>query len=131
MRRQLMGFLIVTDQTDLGGVADSVVKGRLGKKARASALDAIREANPELDFSRLKPGAIVRIPAFGTRDDAAADGLGAVDELLGAATDVLKRLAADAADANDANDAERNETSRLLKSEVRRLGGQVPELREN
>src|SRR3954468_12546082 len=99
-----MGYLVVTDQSDLEAVADTVLKARLGKKARASALNAIRDANLDLDFSRLTPGAVVRIPAIdGLLGDAHVDGLDAtMDELLGAAAEALGRLAADTSAAHKA-----------------------------
>lgn len=125
-----MRYLVVKEQSDLEAVADSVLKARLGRKARATALAAIRDANPGLNFSRLRSGGIVRIPAIDALKDGAVGGLDALDEILGAATDALKRLATDTTAANEANDEERKETRRLLESEVGELRGQFPELEE-
>lgn len=128
-----MGYLVITNESDLEAVAHSVLKARLNKAGRASALDAIRAANPGLNFSRLKPGAVVRIPEIDfTRDDAPIDGLDTnLDKLLDAVTDALKRLVANTNDANDANDEERTQTRRLLESEVGQLAAHLPALKEN
>lgn len=128
-----MGYLVITNESDLEAVAHSVLKARLNKAGRASALHAIRAANPGLNFSRLKPGAVVRIPEIDVmRDDAPIDGLDTnLDKLLDAVTDALKRLVANTNDANDANDEERTQTRRLLESEVGQLAARLPALKEN
>jgi len=129
-----MGFLVVTDQSDLEAVANSVLRTRLSKTARAAALDGIRAANPGLDFSRLKPGAVIRIPTTdGLKSTGKTDGLDTrLDDLRSMTNDALERLSADSTAANQANDQERNATLTLLKSDaVAGLAGHLPALKES
>ena len=54
-------LFVVTDQPNLTALTGAVLRGRTSAVKRTAAIEAIRNANPLLDFERLRPGAVVII----------------------------------------------------------------------
>ena len=129
-----MGYLVVSDQLDLDAVAATVLRSRVAKATRASALVAIADANPGVDLTRLRPGLVLVIPPVaGVRvpKGGADDLAGGLDELLGRTQEALAPLPEQAVAQHEQAERDLRETKELLGSDaVGRLLDQVPGLRE-
>jgi hypothetical protein len=67
-------LFVVGAESNLEALADSVLRKRTAVATRASALEAIRAANPGLDLDRIDPGTVVVLPpAKGVRPVAAGE----------------------------------------------------------
>jgi hypothetical protein len=110
------------------------LRARSSNAVRETALDAIRRANPSLDFDRLAPGTVVVVPPIGGAKDASSqDPLRrTADELITLVEEGVATLVAAAEAAEEQRGAEKKETQDLLGSAaVKRLAGQVSELAAN
>lgn len=133
-------FFIVENQPDVAAVAARLLPTRASAALRRTAAEALRVANPTLDFERLRPGAVVVVPPEVGRlrrnaaDDPAGD---TADALIDEARAGLTALVAAAEAAEEQAASERKGTRELLDSrEVARLSqdrllaGNVESLRE-
>ena len=80
-------LFVVGDQKNLAELASVLLRARTSATARESALEAIRHANPSLDFDRIAPGTVVVVPPFGGAKDASSQ-----DPLRRAADDLVTRV---------------------------------------
>lgn len=127
-------LFVVGDQKNLAELAPALLRARTSAAARASALDAIRRANPSLDFDRITPGTVVVVPRFdGARDGSSDDPVRrAADELIARVEEGVGALVVAANSAEEQRGAEKKEAQDLLGSSViKRLSGQVSGLAEN
>jgi hypothetical protein len=127
-------LFVVGDQRNLAELASALLRARAPAAVRASALDAIRRANPSLDFDRITPGTVVVVPRFdGARDGSSQDPVGrAADELIGRVEEGVAALVAAASAAEEQRGVEKKQAQELLGSAaIKRLSGQVSGLAEN
>lgn len=127
-------LFVVGTERSLADLADSVLLKRTAAATRATALDAIRAANPGLDLDRIDPGTVVVLPDVkGLRrvsagepvHDAAADLVTRVKEGIGG-------LLAAAEVAEEQRRTERHEAEDVVRDPVvKSLASQVPELAAN
>lgn len=130
-----MPFFVVTSEKALSEVATAVLKARTSATNREAALRSIRLANPGVDFDRLPPGAVLRIPQLeGVRAGVSKDDPLAVelDDLLGRVRGGIDELQAAADSAETQRAVEKREAQELLSSAVvKRLSAQIPQLQAN
>ena len=127
-------LFVVGDQKNLAELASVLLRARTSATTRESALEAIRHANPSLDFNRIAPGTVVVVPPFGGAKDASSQ-----DPLRRAADDLITRveegvaaLVAGTEAAEEQRGVEKKQAQDLLASAaVKRLAGQLPELATN
>ncbi len=112
-------LFIVDNQRDAAAIAARLLPNRASAASRRLAVEALREANPTLDFDRLRPGAVVVVPpeVGRLRRNAADDPAGeTADALIGEARAGLQALLAAAEAAEEQAAAARDATRRLLDS---------------
>lgn len=126
-------LFVVTDQRTLVDLAGAVLRPQTSAAVRKAALEAIRRANPTLDFDRLAPGTVVLLPPVPGIRSADNDPLGqAVDDLVGRVQDGLASLSVAAEGAAKAREAELREARDLFTSDiVKRLAASTPEVKAN
>jgi hypothetical protein len=81
-------LFVVGAEKNLAELAPSLLRSRTSAAVRESALDAIRHANPSLDFDRIKPGTVVLVPPVEGVKPAAV----AKDPVHQAADDLVERV---------------------------------------
>lgn len=118
-------LFIVENQGDLAAVAARLLPSRASAANRRAAAEALRAANPTLDFERLRAGEVVVVPRDIGRlrrnvaDDPAGD---TADGLIAEAQTGLRALVDAAQEAEQQAAEERRETRDLLDSRaVQRL----------
>jgi hypothetical protein len=123
---------VVREQQKLADLAPALLRSRSSARVRESFLDAVRRANPGLDFDRIEPGAVVLVPAVeGVNPSAVASdpvhqAVGDLADRVGAA---VTSLLAGAEAAEEQRVLEKKETQELLGGAlVQRLAAQAPEL---
>jgi hypothetical protein len=126
-------LFVVTDQKTLADLGGAVLRPRTSARVRDAALEAIRQANPNLDFDHLAPGTVVVLPPVpGVRaaeDDQAGQ---AVDDLLDRVLEGLSSLGEATEVAAKARETELREARDLFTSDiVKRLAASVPEVKAN
>jgi hypothetical protein len=113
-------MFVAAQATTLEDLAASLLRSRLSAPNRASALRAIQEANPGLDFTRIDAGTVVVVPPVaGVKNSAVKDPIGgAADGLIQLLTDGLDAFfaAVDAGESQRRVDAE--QTLATLDSEA-------------
>jgi hypothetical protein len=127
-------LFVVGDQKNLAELAPSLLRARTSATVRESALDAVRRANPSLDFDRITPGTVVVVPHFdGAKDVSSQDPVHrAADDLIARVEEGIVTLVAAAEAAEEQRGVEKKEAQDLFGSAaVKRLAGQVPELAAN
>jgi hypothetical protein len=116
---------------DLAGV---VLRKRSAAATRASALEAIRAANPGLDLDRIEPGTVVLLPDVeGVRPAAAGEPVhDTAGDLIARVKDGIGALLGAGEAAEEQRRIERREAEELLADPVvKELSSQVPELLAN
>jgi hypothetical protein len=128
-------LFVVGEQRTLADLAPALLRSRVSKKVRESALDALARANPGLDLDRLKPGTVVVVPAVEGLRSEVRDGdpvHRAVEEMVVQVRDGIETLVAAAEAAEEARAADRKNAQELLGSSmVERLSSQSEELKGN
>lgn len=127
-------LFVVTDQPNLSALATAVLRGRTSMATRTAALDAIRLANPTLDLDRLRPGAVVVIPAVpGVRPAATDDPVAEVaDDLIGRVRDGLAALTEADGRGEESRRLDQKDAFELFDSGlVQRLARSEPQVGEN
>ena len=123
---------VVQEQQKLADLAPVLLRSRSSVRVRESFLDAVRRANPGLDFDRIEPGTVVLVPAVeGVKPSAvAADPVRqVVGDLADRIGEGVSSLLVAAETAEEQRVLEKKETQELLASAlVQRLSGQMPEL---
>jgi hypothetical protein len=123
-------LFVVSDQKDLAELAPALLRTRISAAARESALDAVRRANPSLDFDRLAPGTVVVVPRVDGAKDAFQDPVrSAADDIIARVEEGVASLVAAAEAAEEQRGIEKKEVQDLFGSAaIKRLAGQLPEL---
>jgi hypothetical protein len=127
-------LFIVGDQRNLEDLASALLRARTSAVVRESALEAIRRANPSLDFDRITRGTVVVVPRFdGAKQTSSEDPIGrAADDLMTRVKGGVGSLMAAAEVAEAQRAAEKKQAQDLFGSAiVKRLTKQVPELATN
>lgn len=127
-------LFVVKDQKNLAELAPALLRPRTSATVRESALDAIRRANPGLDFDRITPGTVVLVPAVnGTRPRAPDDPVRQVaDDLVARVRDGIESLLVSAEATEESRAAEKKEAQELFATAlVKRLAAQFPDLSSN
>ena len=128
-------FFVVGAEKSLAELAPTLLRSRTSASVRESALEAIRRANPGLDFDRIEPGTVVLVPPEVAVRPAAADAdplRQAADGLVATVREGVKTLTAASEAAEEQRVQEAREMQKLLDSElVWRLSDQDPQLRAN
>ena len=128
-------LFVVGDEKNLADLAPSLLRSRTSAAARASALEAIRRANPGLDFDRIQPGTVVLVPPEVAVRRPAADAdpvRQAADGLAGTVREGVKALAAASEAAEEQRALEQKAAQGLLGSRLlERLAAGNPELKAN
>jgi hypothetical protein len=126
-------LFVVGTRANLDELAPSLLKARLSAGARASALDAIRRANPSLDLDDIAAGTVVVVPAVeGVRPAADDPAASFADDLVDSVARGVELAAGVADAAEERRVAEKKEVQALLgTAAVARLAESVPELAAN
>jgi hypothetical protein len=127
-------LFVVGDQKNLAELAPALLRARTSAAVRASALDAIRRANPSVDFDRITPGTVVVVPRFdGAKDGSSDDPVRrAADDLTARVEEGIGSLVAAAEAAEEQRGVEKKEAQELLGSAaIKRLASQLSELGAN
>lgn len=130
----MSNLFVVRDQKNLAELAAALLRSRTSATLRESALDAIRRANPGLDFDHLAPGTVVVVPPVeGARAESKDDPVRPVaQDLVARLRDGVGSIVASAELSEEERLAEKKGIQELFGSSmVRRLAGDVPELAEN
>ena len=127
-------LFVVGAERNLDALADVVLRKRTAFATRASALEAIRAANPGLDLDRIDPGTVVLLPDVkGVRavsaDEPVHDTTG---DLVARVMDGIGALLVAGEAAEEQRRIERHEAEEVLGDPVvKKLSSQVPELVAN
>jgi hypothetical protein len=128
-------LFVVGTEKNLAELAPSLLRSRTSAAVRESALDAIREANPGLDFDRITPGTVVLVPPVEGVRPAAVTGdpvHQAADDLIARVRDGVDALVAGADAAEEQRALDKKEAQELFGTAlVKRLSGQSAELATN
>lgn len=127
-------LFVVENQTNLAELAPALLRARTSAAVRESALDAVRRANPSLDFDRIAPGTVVVVPRFdGAKPASSQDpARRAADDLITMVEEGVDSLLAAAEAAEAQRVVEKREAQDLFGSAaLKRLAGQLPELAAN
>jgi hypothetical protein len=127
-------LFVVGDQKNLAELAPALLRSRTSAAVRESALDAVRRANPSLDFDRIAPGTVVVVPRFdGAKDASSEDPVRrAADDLITRVEEGVGTLAAAAEAAEEQRGVEKKAAQELFGSAaVKRLASQLPGLAAN
>jgi hypothetical protein len=126
---------VVGPEKNLAELAPSLLRSRTSAAVRESALDAIRSANPSLDFDRLTPGTVVLVPPIdGVKPAAAAEDPlhQAADDLVARVRDGIEALVVAAEAAEEQRVLDKKEAQDLFGTAlVKRLADQSAELAAN
>jgi hypothetical protein len=126
-------LFVVSDEADAEGLATAILGTRIGAVRRAAAIDAIRRANPGVDFERLPPGVILTVPDGPDLADKATDPVAALlDDLVARASAALDAVPAALDEAEQARRAEGEATRAVLGSAaVAQVSQLSPQLQNN
>jgi hypothetical protein len=127
-------LFVVRDQKNLAALAPALLRSRTSAGLREAALEAIRRANPGVDFDDLAPGTVVLVPPVeGTKDAGKDDPVRpAVQDLAARLRDGVGAIVASAELSEEERLAEKKGVQDLLGSSVvKRLAADVSELAEN
>ncbi len=127
-------LFVVGAERNLDALADVVLRKRTAVATRASALEAIRAANPGLDLDRIDPGTVVLLPDVkGVRPVAAGEPVhDTAGDLVARMKDGIGALLAAGEAAEEQRRIERHEAEEVFGDPVvKKLSSQVPELVAN
>lgn len=127
-------LFVVGAERNLDALADVVLRKRTAVATRASALEAIRAANPGLDLDRIDPGTVVLLPDVkGVRPVAADEPVhDTAGDLVARMKDGIGELLAAGEAAEEQRRIERHEAEEVFGDPVvKKLSSQVPELVAN
>ncbi len=128
-------LFVVGAQKNLAELMPALLKSRTSATVRATALDAIKRANPSLDLDRITPGTVVVVPAVegikpSLRADDPVDQV--ADDLAERVREGIGALVAATKAAGETHQLEWQEAQELLGSSlVQRLASQSQELAAN
>lgn len=124
-------LFVVGAERNLDALADVVLRKRTAVATRASALEAIRAANPGLDLDRIDPGTVVLLPDVkGVRPVAAGEPVhDTAGDLVARVSDGIGALLAAGETFEEQRRIERQEAEEVFGDPVvKKLSSQVPEL---
>lgn len=127
-------LFVVGAERNLDALADVVLRKRTAVATRASALEAIRAANPGLDLDRIDPGTVVLLPDVkGVRPVAAGEPVhDTAGDLVARVKDGIGALLAAGEGAEEQRRIEHHEAEEVFGDPVvKKLSSQVPELVAN
>lgn len=116
-----MPVIIVGEERTFSELRPRLLKGRISRDALRRVNDAVRDANPHVDLSRLERGAVLTIPdmpEIPMRADLSVDDITkrGIQEVATAFADGLKRAEESLKERAQADRSERTKVKRALKT---------------
>jgi hypothetical protein len=127
-----MGLYVVKEQAGVDGLLSALLRARVSRSARETAIAKLRRANPGLDLDDLRPGTIVAVPPLeGERSKRAAPDQDAADAVVASVNATLDALPAEAERTLEERKAQFAQARQVVSSTaVKRVARKDPELRE-
>lgn len=128
-----MRMLIIKQDTDARALSDQLLKARLSDVQSDSALSRLHALNPHVDFTKLRAGTVLLVPAVPSFKATAAEAVhdNAFQDFQKLVKDSLNQASSSLKEGNRARASERAEVSAAFKaSAVTRAIANDPELKK-